>query len=395
MHGYTTTWVLALLAGSGSACFSNQNRAPTVQDGGSTVEDGGSTLEPRSNTCSTTAPCAATDGTCSQGVCVPPPPAGKTSGVTNPVGDKPTTDPPNLACLGKDPETPAGPAKATLYGAVARFGSGIITKDVEVNVYLAEGYDPSGCEAKASLDDRDACYDAYGTPIGTTTSVTATPTAPLPENCEEHSDCPLGYRCIEGDLDYACQEQYGVYEIKDVPLNTGLVLRARATTSYPWHATYTVNLYLYADNLEPDGRYHYDATIVSDAQWELTTNTVGLPEIKPDHGVVGGRVRDCRIAGTRDSWSVAEVSLALARPARKVVYYNDLEDDTVPLPDESSTDILGRFAALDIGTGWNTLSGVARLGTELVSMGGVEVYVFPDSLTVVSFPGRQPYWQQQ
>ena len=343
------------------------------------------------NACETSDDCVSGTG-CSSGVCVLEPPAGTLATLTDPHTDTPTTNAPNLSCLGAT-ATPQGPATVTLYGAVTRFGSGLKTYDIEVSVFNATDYDPAACEDEPA-SDREACYRDYGTPIGKTLSVPVG-TQELPETCEGHSDCPLGYRCIEQDLDRVCLEQFGLFEISGVPTNTPLVIRSRATESVnKWHDTYVVNVYLHADHVEPGDRVHFDATMVSHGQWVLTPNTVGLPDIAPENGAIGGRVRDCRTS-ERDSWPISEVTLGLANPGKKIVFFNNLEDDTVPMVDRVSTNILGRFAALDVPAGWNVLAGYARVGEENVSLGALPVYVFPNALTIVTWPGLQPHWAQK
>jgi len=357
------------------------------------------------NSCESDADCSGK--VCRSGVCVADPPSGTTGVVTN-TDNVATSDPPNLACVDTAPVTPAGPATVTLYGAVARFGNGLKTLDIQVDVFDATTFDPSICESESTPAKVLECYQDYGSngkgapPIGTAISsaVTVDP-AELPDSCQkplgdeaDHSKCPLGYRCIEEDLDWVCLEQYGLYEIAGIPTNTPLVFRSRATTyTNKWHDSYTFNVYLFADQAEPGDRMQYDATMVSEGQWQLTPNTVGLPPIPEENGAIGGRVRDCR--SDRDSWPISQVSLDLANPAAKIVFFNNLEDDTVPLPGRDATNILGRFAALDIPPGWNKLGGSVRIGSDVFSLGTVDVYVFPDSLSLVTFPGLQPYWQQE
>jgi hypothetical protein len=341
-------------------------------------------------------------------VCVADPPAGAVATITD-TANVPTGQSPNLACVGEAPETPAGPEAATLFGAVARFGSGLKTYDIQVDVFDAATFHPEVCEAETTATKRAECYQSYGSPsgpgalpLGGGLSQPVDFAGALPATCADavdkgipdHSVCPLGYRCIEGDLGWECIEQYGVYEIADIPTNRMLVLRSRATTNLTkWHDSYTFSVYLYADQVV-DGRAHYDATMVSQGQWLLTPNTVGLPDISKERGVLGGRVRDCHTAD-RDSWPVDDVSLDLANPAKKIVFFNNSEDDTVPLEDRVTTNILGRFAALDIAPGWNTLSGALRVGDAVLEPGAVRVYVFPNSLSLVTFPGLQPHWQQE
>ncbi len=410
--------VLAASSLAAAGCFgstseTNHGGDASVSADGTQESDGGGDVEVGASedagpaalpgACTTDAECTA--GRCRSGVCVPDPPEGLVATITNPDGDTPTSDPPNLSCLEPGTgdvvlETPAGPATTTLYGAVARFGSGLKSYDVQVDVFLAADFDPTECESEPTDAKRAQCYQDYGDtrgpkPIGTSLSVPAdAPAASIPERCDGHADCPLGYRCIEGDLDYTCEEQYGLYEIPNVPTNTMLVLRSRATQlTSKWHDSYVFGVYLYADQVV-DGRFHYDATIVSHGQWLLTSNMVGLPDVPETRGVVGGRVRDCRTDG-RDSWTVSNASLALANPAKKMVFFNNLEDDTVPLDGREATNILGRFAALDIAPGWNRIAVSVRVGDQVVAGGGMPVYVIPNALSIITLPGLQPHWQQQ
>ena len=342
------------------------------------------------NACDETITCRS--GACRSGVCVTDPPSGATSNITDPVTNLASSEWPDLDCADQTFVAPAQTTTATLYGAVARFGKGRKTTDIHVTVMLAEGFDPSACNDLPTPDAIKTCYRNYGTPIGTTVSVAA-PTAEASE-CETHEQCPIGYQCFDpNELGGTCQEQYGLYEITGVPLDTPLIIRSYATTSEAqWHDTWMFNIVLHSDRVV-DGRVQYDAQMVSEGQWQLTTNTVGLPPMDVKNGAVGGRVRDCGV--DRDDWPVADVRLGLAAPGKSIVYFNNLEDDTVPLIDRETTDILGRFAALDVPAGWNRIAGAARVDGQVVTVGGAPVYVVPNSLSIVSWPGTEPYWRQR
>lgn len=411
----------------GAACFSGSDTATTadtapatdtVSDTSTTADtapgsdvataDAGPTgahpaAESLPNGCVDSSTCG--KATCRENICADDPPEGTAATITDPQGNLATTTEPDLSCVGQPPASPAGPSTVTLYGAVARFGSGLKTQDLEVDVFRADGYDPSVCEAEPNEDAILACYDAYGKGtalyVGGTTSVLVGDVT-LPENCNQdgHAVCPLGYRCVEGDLDHDCLEQYGLYEVSGVPTNTKLVIRTRVPVEASdgikrkWHTSYAWNVYLFADKVAAGDRYHYDATIVSHGQWLTTPNTVGLPETPPENGVIGGRVRDCRKAGERPGWSIDDVRLSLGRKASHIVYFNELEDEPVTIKDRVVTNLLGRFAAMDIEPGWNVVTGTARVGGQLVSLGQHWVYVFPNSLSVLSMPGIDPHYVQ-
>jgi hypothetical protein len=378
-----------------AACVENTEIIPDVMTNSDADTDGDVASEPDvplAVPCSGSNPCEG-DLFCVEPVCVPLSGTANEATITEPPENKPTELAPNLSCVGATDEVGDGPETAALYGVVSRFGGGLKTYDIEVDVFLASDWDPSACESE-SASDQAGCYASYGEPLGNGVSYPVED-AQLPEFCGGHGDCPLGYECREVDLDHICDEQFGVYEIAGLPTNTGLVLRARATQfASKWHDTYVFGVVLHADQVDGAGRVHYDATMVSEAQWLLTPNTVGLSDIPDDRGAIGGRVRDCRVVGERAGWPIAEVSLSLASPAEKLVYFNNLEDDTVPLVNRSTTNIVGRFAALDVAPGWNVVAGVALVAGAPTSVGSIDVYVVPDALSIVSFPGTLPHWKQ-
>lgn len=350
------------------------------------------------NACNASAACE--QGNCRSSVCVDDPPGEVVSYATNPEGNIPTTEWPDLTCVVDDPSDAAPVAPpvetATLYGAVSRFGKGRSTVGIHVDVLRADQFDPSACEAETDEDDAKACFRALGTPVGSTVAVLPPEPGSLPDFCSKHEECPLGYQCNDPhELGGDCVQEFGLYEIANVPLETPLIIRSYATENEAqWHDTWVFNITLHADHVV-DGKVQYDATMVSHGQWLLVTNTVSIPDIPVEHGVVGGRVRDCRRGSGIDGWPIADAVLELAKPARKMVYFNDLEDDTVPLVDRETTDIIGRFAALDVEPGWNRIAGSARVNGAVVTIGGADVYVIPNSLSIVSWPGSQPYWRQR
>jgi hypothetical protein len=368
-------------------------------------------------------------------VCLSDPQPGEVLALTDATGlaPYPANSEPSLACMDQAPSTPDGPEATTLYGAVTRFGSGLITKNIRVEVFAADAWDPSACEVLGSVDERIVCYQEYGSPehvdthgiapLGSALSVAAEE-APESE-CDGHVDCQLGYECVQEDVDKTCLEQFGLFEIAGIPTNTPLVIRSRATTyTAKWHDVYMFGVYLYADQVDEEGRSHYDVTMVSEGQWQLTANIAGLT-IAEGNGVIGGRVRDCRVEGLcqdpggsgntpcvldsdclwetgeescvggRASWSMGGVAIGLAQPAAQIVYFNNLEDDTVPLDFRTTTNILGRYAALDVPAGDNRIAGVGRIDAEVVSVGGASVYVVPGALSIIGWPGHQPHWKQE
>ena len=71
-------------------------------------------------------------------------------------------------------------------------------------------------------------------------------------------------------------------------------------------------------------------------------------------------------------------------------YFNDNEEETIPLLSRTATDIFGRFAAVDVPPGTNRVVAAISGSDGVESLGGEEIYVVPNSLLVVSLPGKQP-----
>lgn len=361
--------------------------------GDTDTADTGDTTAPQPNACDEARACQ--QGSCRSGVCVQDPPAGSNAYLTDPVENLLSTEWPDLSCVDTVRQRPIETTTTTMYGAVARFGKGRKTLDIKIEVLLAEGFDPSACQNEATDAAKRNCYRNYGTPIASTLSVAPPTPTSLPDSCTRHEECPLGYQCFDpAELGGDCEEQFGLYELPGIPLNTPLIIRSYTTTNEAqWHDTWMFNVILDPAR-EVFGRTQYDAQMVSHGQWLLTSNSVGLPDMSPNNGAIGGRIRDCQ--GDRPyAWPISEVRLNLARPGSGIVYFNNLEDDTVPLIDRQSTDILGRFAALDVPAGWNRMAGAARVDGQVVSVGSTPVYVIPNALSIVSWPGSQPYWRQQ
>ena len=246
------------------------------------------------------------------------------------------------------------------------------------------------------VENRNACFRELTSPW-TDVSVDPEESEPtVPETCEKHLECPSGYECVEiaNGLSHGCEPQHGLFEIPNVPTNTWLVIRSRNTIPIydkKWKDTQIYGVYLYADQVDADGRIKSNAMMVSDGQWVTVPNTLLVPGgIRKNNGAVGGRIRDCR-GGERSSFTVGNASIGLLEPGRATGYFNDDEEDTVPLLDSTGTDMYGRFTAVDVPPGLNRVAASVRLPDgSIESLGSEEFLLIPDSLAIVSFPGKQP-----
>ncbi|MSQ84023.1 MAG: hypothetical protein EXR77_14260 [Myxococcales bacterium] len=359
---------------------------------------------------------------CSAGVCVATPDATKKAEVTDPLKDYlPTADPVELGCVDKDisdlAKTAIGPATTTIWGRVDRFGGGPVTVNVEVAVFKLADFHPEACAGIEDDDERAACYhsDKVGKPLSLTTSVDADTAKAVgldlsdakkaDDGCEHHLECPNGYECRskQSNGPKFCIRTHGIYAMDNVPTNTRLIIRVHGNNPKDnWHDSYYWDIVLFADHLDAKGAatqptkylgkdsYRTNPTIVGEGQWTLVPNTIGIQDIKLGNGVVGGRIRDCGVTGGRGGWAIHNAKVGLGIPPKGLAFFNDNEDNTVPVKTNTVTDTLGRFAAVDIPPGPNRIAAAAWIGDKATALGGVDVFIIPDALIIVSLPGRIP-----
>ncbi len=371
--------------------------------------------------CSASKPCA-TGKMCASGVCTVEPKAEQVAEVTDPGNDYlPTKDKVELGCVDQPFEDQikgqTGPTAVTMWGRVDRFGGGGVTVNVEVAVFELAKFHPEACVGIEDDDKRDACFlsDKVGKPIGTTVSVDPDKAAEAgldlasakkaDEGCSKHMDCPGGYECRKesGAVQKICIRTHGVYAIDNVPTNTRLVVRVRGLNAKDkWHPGYYWDIVLFAGHTDAKGAgkqpskyldkdtYRVNPTIVGEGQWTLVPNTLGVGEIEYPHGVIGGRIRDCGVTGGRGGWAIHNAKVGLGVQPKGFAYFNDNEDDTVPVKTNTATDTLGRFAAVDLMPGANRIAATSWVDGKATSLGGVDVFVIPDALMIVSLPGRIP-----
>lgn len=318
----------------------------------------------------------------------------KDSTISDPFTEENTDKKPDLSCVDQAWPAPTG-AKVKMHGFVDRFGSGGITTGMTVRVYDAAKFDPGRCWGKEPAEAL-ACYEEVVTDsaaiLGETVSTQVPDQLAEGKDCGSTSECPLGFECNDADGFDACHEQFGLYEIEGIPTNTPLVIMVAppADEADSWHRTFLFNIIL-LDDFAKDGGYRYDPTIVSDGQWKTVPNPFGT-QIAPGNGAIGGRIRDCASAGStgRASWHIAEATVGFGTSPSKIGYFNALEEDTLPVPDRSATNILGRYVGLDVTPGPNWVTGTILQDGKAVTLGSHPVFVMPSSLSVVSFPGVVP-----
>lgn len=397
-----------------------------VSDGGGASGDGGAGGVPLA--CAADKPCAA-GKPCIDGVCAPLPGGNDQTALRDPLkGHSASAEPVALECVGKSladqlQGLPAG-GKAVLWGRVDRFGGGGVTANVEIAVFRAAEFHPEACAGIDDPEQAQACFrdpNKVGKPLATTVALdpAATEAAGLTrqsthsaeQECDQgvHLQCPPGYVCDKVDGWVKCAKSHGVYAIPDVPLHEPLILRARAVQANDpngWHDSYTWNVVLFAAHLDAKGAEHqpagyvgkdtirYNPTIVGEGQWQLVPSTIGIVGgIYEGDGVIGGRVRDCGTA-TRRAWPVVDAKVGFAVQPEGLSYFNDSDLDPVPAKSRTTTNVIGRYAAVGVPPGPNRVAVSGRIAGEVKSLGSADVYVIPNALVIVSLPGLVPHWNK-
>jgi hypothetical protein len=368
--------------------------------------------------CDAVKPCAA-GATCVDGVCVFAPGPEMAATLTDPDNDNlPVSASLELGCVGQPAQVPTtpGPKTVTMWGRVDRFGSGPVTADIEVAVFRLADFHPQAC---VSANDVEACLHdpaKVGTPLAVVDSVEPDAAAlakgwdvPAPKKagdlCSKHLDCPGGYECRKDTSAVAkvCVKLHGVYAVENVPTDVPLVVRVRAkkATAAGWHHSYLWDVTLYSDRLDDktglqpskykgQDTYRVNPTIVGEGQWQLVPLTMGFKSIEEGHGVIGGRIRDCGKDGGRGGWPIHNARVAVGQPGQGVAYFNKEEDNPVPDKMATGTDVVGRYAAVDVPPGANRLAAAVNLGGQVTSLGHADLWVVPNALMIVSLPGRTP-----
>lgn len=309
--------------------------------------------------------------------------------LTDPFDEDTTEFATSSECVG-DTSPPPSSGTVDLFGVVDRFGSGGVTRDVEIRVFFQVGFKPEECDP-LSGKEKTSCYEAlFNNPdilLGETTSFL--PPAPVGncknKSCEGDAECPLGYACEGATGQEECTLAFGLYALEGMPINTPLVVMTRKTKELDdWHDTFLFNTIFHEAGADENGNYRYDPITVSHGQWQTVPNPFGV-SIGVGNGVIGGRLREC--VGDHVGWYIYEAAVAFGTSPAKTGYFNDKESNTLPDPFRTKTNLFGRYTGLDVPPGPNWVTAAYYDGEQIRSLGAHPLYIFPNGLSVLSFPG--------
>lgn len=260
--------------------------------------------------------------------------------------------PPDVSCFETANYPTAGASEpVTVRGFARIFSSGCNSHDLQITFYELQ--------ADGQL----------GSPVGEGVVTVA--------DCEDVGEASEADNC---DTRWECE-----YVYEGVPSETPLAIK---TENGPggdiWAPLLQYNVYI-RNNEIVDGEWDHDVRALAEPDYSVIPQTaIGSP-ITPGHGAVAGEVHDC--GDVRLKNAIADIDQAHVI----TTYFTSDEDN--PLPDQAadSTSALGLYAALDVPEGPVTVAAGGFINGEFVSLGQHHVWVYPDTVTTVTFKGLQAY----
>jgi hypothetical protein len=251
------------------------------------------------------------------------------------------------------PKAPETSMMVTAKGVAKIFSSGCNSHDLEVTFY----------KVKRGGADDGMLGDVVGTKVVTAADCMADGTA------EPNDKCGTRYECN--------------YSYPMVPTETELAIKTEGAGL--WKALIQYNIFIRNGEVVTGEWTHDVRALAVDDYTTIPSVAIGGP-VTNGNGVLAGEVHDC--GDIRLQNAVADID----RPRVGHTYFGSDEEN--PLPDLSldSTGKLGLYAAFDIVPGPVTVAAAGRLPNgDVVSLGQHRVYIYPDSVTSVTFKGMQPY----
>lgn len=265
------------------------------------------------------------------------------------------TGDPDVGCFEPDgyPEKPGTPQTVTIKGTAKIFSHGCQSKNLTIEVYTVK--------RTGGADDGD-----LGSLIGTAVTTPDDCTVAGVQSDEEGCD-PARYECT--------------YEYTGVPTETELVIK---TSGNLWTSLYDYNIFIRNSAVQAGVWTHDVRALASDDYGLISQTAIGAP-ITSGHGAIAGEIHDC--GDVRLINALVDVNV----PRKVLTYFGD--DEAHPLPDLSgrATSSLALYSAIDVDPGQASLGAAGKVKDGSVrGLGFLRVYVFPDSVTTVTFRGMSP-----
>ena len=262
---------------------------------------------------------------------------------------------PDVGCFAPSgyPAPPdASPDEVDVSGFARIFSSGCNSHDLKITFFKVQPDGQLGEQVGTPVETPTTCVDAEGAEFSEV------------DECDRW-ECSYVYTGVPTDTELAIRTENG--EAGEI-----------------WAPLVQYNIYIPKSEVV-DGVWDHDVRALAAGDYDVIPRAaIGTP-VTPGNGVVAGEVHDC--GDVRLSNAVADIGSARAA----LSYFSSNEDS--PLPDVAAkgTSVLGLYAAFDVAEGPVTVSAGGTLNGEFVSLGQHRVWVYPDTVTSVSFKGLRPY----
>jgi hypothetical protein len=261
--------------------------------------------------------------------------------------------PPDLSCFveGSYPAKPGASQEVTVKGFARIFSSGCNSRDVKITVHRVQADGQLG--------------DAIGTSVVTPADCTDIGEAIEVEDCGTRWECP--------------------YEYAGVPTETELAIRTESVDGDDrWSPLIQYNTFIANDEVVA-GEWEHDVRALASGDYVVIPQTAIGGPIKAGNGAVAGEIHDC------GDVRLIDAVVNIDKEKNVLTYFGS--DEEQPLPDTSArgTSSLGLYAALDVEEGPVTVAAGGLVNGEFVALGQHRVWVYPNTVTSVTFKGLRPY----
>jgi hypothetical protein len=265
--------------------------------------------------------------------------------------------PPDIGCFVQSawPDAPGASEPVTVSGFARIFSSGFNSNQLKITFFTVKR---TGGADDGQLDQ----------PVGE-----AVITADDCTNLGEESE-------VDGQPRWECP-----YSYPNVPSETELAIRTEsADGTNKWSPLIQYNIYIPASEIV-DGVWDHDVRALDATDYSAIPQVAIGGPITPGNGVVAGEVHDC--GDVRLQNAVADVD----KYKFALSYYTSNEDSPLPDIGAKGTSVLGLYSAFDVEEGPVSVAAGGLVGGEFVSLGMHRVWIYPDTVTSVSFKGLRPY----
>lgn len=265
------------------------------------------------------------------------------------------TGAPQIACYepANYPKAPGASAMVTAKGLAKIFSNGCESKNLKITFHKVN--------RTGGADD-----GKLGDVVGTTFTTA--------EDCKVDGVASDNEKC---GTRYECN-----YTYPNVPTETELAIRTEGVGA--WKPLIQYNIYIPSSEVV-NGEWEHDVRALAEDDYTvIPAVAIGGP-VTTGNGVIAGEIHDC--GDVRLINAIADID----RPKRALTYFGSDEENKLPDLAAKSSSRLGLYAAFDIVPGPVTVAAMGMVNGELVTLGQHKVYIYPDSVTSLTFKGMQPY----